>query len=407
MSDPRSYVASLAEDTLGLAQGSLSPEKLPDDLVASVLAAIRGHPQGDTSGPVVERQMLSFLASTKAAAIAEDGFFVRKARWPGAVPFAICLTHDVDNISHSRGHVWKSRSRFGIGDLIKGLLGIGHLYDNVETIASREGAYGFHSSFYYLSSSYPLADVRKASDRVRGSGWDAGLHGDFGTHDSQEKMDAAVARFAKGLGFKPTGLREHFLKFDYAKSWAIMERQAFDYDSSVGNASHLGFRIGMATPFHPPDASWSPMNLLELPLVLMDTTLWGYLKLSEEDGFSDTLRMMTMVREVEGLFTLLWHQEAVRMKGGRIYWRLLGEIMRSGCFAGSGAEISRWWRARAVPLVKKDNTLRLAGSPPKDLVLRLSLAEGRTPQVSGGTVERAGDDYLLRPQGPGFVVEVI
>ncbi len=119
------------------------------------------------------------------------------------------------------------------------------------------------------------------------------------------------------MGFRPSGLREHYLKFDFAKTWGIMEAAGFDYDTTVGTNDRLGFKVGLATPFHPPDGSWSPMSLLELPLVLMDTTLWGYLKRSEEEGLGDAVRMMNAVEEVEGLFTLLWHQEAVRMKGGR------------------------------------------------------------------------------------------
>ncbi len=406
MSDPRSYVALMAEDSLGLAEGSLTPQTLPEDLVATAASAVRGHSATDSGGPFLEKQMLSLRETLKAAAIKEDGFFVHKARWPGAAPFAVCLTHDVDNISRSRGHVWKTRSRFSFPDLLRGLLGIGHIYDNVEMIASREGAYGFHSSFYFLSSNYPLADVRREADRVRSPGWEVGLHGDFGTHDSQEKMDLAISRFQKGMGFRPMGLREHFLKFDFSKSWPIMEKAGFDYDSSVGTTSHLGFRVGLASPFHPPDEAWAQMKILELPLSLMDTTLWGHLKRSEEEGFSEAMKIMKAVEEVEGLFTLLWHQEAVRMKGGRTYWRLLGEIMRSGCFAGSGEEMSRWWRARSVPLLKKGNTVRLGGPPPQDLVLRLTLAEGRTPRVSSGSIEQKGGDFHVKPQDAGFTLEV-
>jgi hypothetical protein len=406
MSDPRSYVASMTEDSLGLVEGSLTPQNLPEDLVASVASAVRGHSPGDSGVPFLEKQMISLNEAMRATAIKDDGYFVRKARWPGAAPFAVCLTHDVDNITRSRGHVWKTRSRFALPDLIKGLLGFGHIYDNVEMIASREGAYGFHSSFYFLSSHYPLADVKRESDRVRAPGWEVGLHGDFGTHDSQEKMDLAISRFWKGMGFRPAGLREHFLKFDFSKSWAIMEKAGFDYDSSVGSTNHLGFRIGLAAPFHPPDESWSPMKILELPLSLMDTTIWGYLKRGEEDGFSDSMKLMKAVEDVEGLFTLLWHQEAVRMKGGRTYWRLLGEVMRSGCFTGSGEEVSRWWRARSVPLLKKGNSIRLGGPPPRDLVLRLSLAEGRTPRVTSGTIEQSGNEYLVKPKDAGFTLEV-
>jgi hypothetical protein len=406
MSDPRAYVASFVEGSLGLPEGSVAPENVPAELLAAILSALRGHAPKDIALPGVEQQMLSLLSTVKVASLAEDGYFVRKARWPDAAPFAVCLTHDVDNISRSRNHIWKTRSRFGFSDLVKGLLGIGSLYDNVDLIASREETYGFHSSFYYLSSHYPLSEVRSESARVRAAGWDVGLHGDMGTHDSQEKMDAAVSTFSKAMGFKPTGLREHFLKFDFTKSWDIMEKAGFDYDSSVGLASHLGFRMGLATPFHPPDNSWSPLNLLELPLVLMDTTLWGYLEREEEDGFVDTMKLMKAVEDVEGLFTLLWHQEAVRMKGGRIYWRLLGEIMRSGCYVGSGAEVSRWWRARSVPLVKKGKLVRLGGQPPENLVLKLTLAGGHTPRVSSGTLFQRGDECLVRPQNASFTLEV-
>ncbi|MDA4113595.1 MAG: hypothetical protein OK474_06090 [Thaumarchaeota archaeon] len=405
--DARTYVASVAEESLGLAAGSLKPETVPDELVSGFSSALRGEATAGAEGPLLERLMLSpVLAAARDAALSEDGYLVRKARWPGAAPFAVCLTHDVDNISRPRSHLWRTRSRFSAPELVAGLLGLVSLYDNVKLLAKGEGSRGFHSSFYYLSSNYPLGAVRPESDRIRASGWDVGLHGDFGTHDSQEKMDEAVTRFSGAMGFRPTGLREHYLRFDFAKSWPIMEAAGFDYDTTVGTNDRLGFKIGMASPFHPPDGAWSPMNLLELPLVLMDTTLWGYLKRSEEEGFSDSLRMMKDVEDVEGLFTLLWHQEAVRMKGGRIYWRLLDEIARRGCFVGSGAEISRWWRSRSTPLVKRGNLIRLDGQPPHGLVLRLNLAEGRTPRVSSGSIERRGDEYLVRPEGPDFALEV-
>ena len=406
MSDTRAYVASMAEESLGLARGSLAPGSVPEELVAAVTSAVKGQAVPEDGAPVLEKKMLSLLAAVRGSSLSEEGFFVRKARWPDGAPFAVCLTHDVDNVSRSRGHLWKTRSRFSLGDLIGGLLGLVSPYDNVDLIASREGSRDFHSSFYYLTTNYQLVQVKPACDRVRGSGSEVGLHGDFGTHDSQAKMDEAVARFSGALGFRPTGLREHYLKFDFARSWEIFERSGFDYDTTVGTNDHLGFRLGLATPFHPPDASWSPMNLLELPLILMDTTLWGYLKRSEEEGFGDALGMMKAVEEVEGLFTLLWHQEAVRMRGGRLYWRLLDEIARRGCFVGSGAEISAWWRARSLPLVKKGNLIRVEGQPPLGLVLRLSLAEGRNPRVSSGSLERDGGDFIVRPQGPDFALEV-
>jgi hypothetical protein len=73
---------------------------------------------------------------------------------------------------------------------------------------------------------------------------------------------------------------------------------------------------------------------------------------------------------------------------------------------GSGAEVSRWWRSRSVPLLKEGRLIRLAGDTPNDLVIVLELAEGGTPKVTSGSLEQKGSVYLVRPQGPGFRLEV-
>jgi hypothetical protein len=406
MSGARSFVSSQVEESLGLVRGQLDRYPLDQDFVDQFSSVVRGVPLVDVQRPVLEQKMASTLSKVREAALREDGFFVRKARWPGAAGFAVCLTHDVDNISRPRDHLWKTRSRFSLADQIGGLLGIVPVYNNVRLISSKEASYGFHSSFYFLSSNYPLADVRRDSDQMRAAGWEVGLHGDFDTHDSAEKMNEALSRFAAGLGFKPTGVREHYLKFDFEKTWPIMEHAAFDYDTTVGTNDRLGFKLGLASPFHPPDASWSPMNLLELPLILMDTTLWGYLKKSEEEGMADAIRFIDTVQGLEGLLTLLWHQEAVRLRGGRIYWKILKEFKSRPCFVASGAEIARWWRVRSVPLVRDGRLIRLEGDPPKDLVLQLDLAEGRVATVRSGSLDGEGNSRSIRPSSRGFELEV-
>ncbi len=73
---------------------------------------------------------------------------------------------------------------------------------------------------------------------------------------------------------------------------------------------------------------------------------------------------------------------------------------------GSGAEISSWWRGRSVPLVKKGKLIRVDGQAPRGLVLRLTTAEGRSPRVSSGSLERNGAEYLVRPQNADFTLEV-
>lgn len=245
------------------------------------------------------------------------------------------------------------------------------------------------SSFYYLSSNYDLSRVSSELKALASDGWDIGLHGDFGTHDSAQAMARAVAKFKEGTGIVPVGLREHYLRFDFQKTWAIAEGEGFRYDATVGNSDALGFRIGLCSPFHPPDGSWAPMKILELPLVLMDTTLWGYLKATEREGEAAFDSLLESVASVNGLFTLLWHAEAARMKGGRIYPRLLEKLAASGCFVGSGREIADWWEARRRAVVKAEGDGVTVSGAPEGLCLRFKAKEPDALSVDGGTVTKA------------------
>jgi hypothetical protein len=408
---PTRYALGMLEGSMGLVAGSLREELVPRDLVADLCSAMRGsHPTDDTT-PSLEVRIKQLLDKVERDSLDSHGYFVRKARWPRAAKFAVCLTHDIDNIERPREHVVRVKDRFSKGDYEKWERGELSLYDNIDMIASKESGCGFHSSFYYMSAEYPLEGLKKVAGKLERRGWDLGLHGDFGTHDSYANMRKATERLRKGLGISPIGVREHYLKFDFARSWNIMDRAGFDYDTTVGNNDRLGFKLGLATPFHPPDGKWRPLRLLELPLSLMDTTLWGYLKKTEEEGLNDVIRFMDMVEGVECLFTLLWHQEAVRMKGGRIYWLILRQLQESGAFVGSGAEVSRWWRAREVPLkVSKDGKkIQLAGPAPEGLVLQLKVEAGskvKLPPSVSRKVKGKTHEHEIVPKGPSFALEL-
>lgn len=402
------YAAGFLEGSLGLASGSLRPEDVPGDLVHELCSVLRGTPPSDSATPSLESRVMEFLAALERSSVERGGFFVRKARWPGAAPLAVCLTHDVDNIERPWEHIEKVKGRFSAVDLQKARKGLMSLYNNIDLIREREAAEGFRSSFYLMSAEYPLEKVRAAARRLHAKGWEVGLHGDFGTHDSAEHMAKAVERLTDGVGVRPRGVREHYLRFDFGKSWRVMEGAGFDYDTTVGTNDRLGFKLGLATPFHPPDEEWRPLRLLELPLSLMDTTLWGYLKKTEGEGLEDVGRSMGAVEGVEGLFTLLWHQEAVRMRGGRVYWKVLRRLgRRKGIFVASGAEVARWWRAREVPLRVSDGGLvNLGARPPKGLTLVVKTRAGTKVKVTSGSVAKRGGRLLVSPSGPSFKMRV-
>lgn len=406
MKDPfLGYCAHFLEDNLGLPASSLKEEDVPSDLAEMVRAAMGGSEGSSAPEPALETRILAFLAELERTSIEKDGYFIRKARWPENASYASCLTHDVDNIEQPLGHLMETRKRFSLSDFILAVLRIRSVYDNLSYVASMETKRGYHSSFYFLSAHYNLSSVSRTARRLFGNGWDIGLHGDFGTHDSPSEMAKARSRFELGTGIKPKGLREHYLRFDYGKTWKIVEDAGFSYDTTVGNREKLGFRLGLCTPFHPPGEGWTSLATLELPLVLMDTTLWGYLKRNESQGMSDFQKLKGEVAAVGGLLTILWHQEAVRMRGGRIYPSLLDELWKDRCFVASGVEIANWWNSRSRPLVRQGNTFEMRKAP-SGLCLLFKAKDQKKLTAEGGSVEMRGNEAVVRVKSDLFRLEV-
>jgi len=401
----RPYVAAFLEDSLGLVNQSLDPASIPADLVDGLAAAVRGSSESAAPGPVLEDAVIRFLAEVEAEALEGSGFFVRKVRWPQNARLAVCITHDVDSVRRPMTHILRRASRFSFPDILLALLGLKSLYNNIDLIADLEAKQGLRSSFYFLSKSYDLHALAPTVQRLISSGWEVGLHGDFGTHDSAEAMEAAVAEFASAFGSRPSGLREHYLRFDYGKTWKIAQSSGFSYDSTVGNRDRLGFRLGLCTPFHPPDSEWRQMKVVELPLVLMDTTLWGYMGRSETEGESDFLSLLDKVRNVNGLMTLLWHQESLKMKGGRIYPRLLGALAGRDYYVATGERMARWWVERGRPLVADGATVKM-DSAPEGMVLTFKVKGEKALAVEGGILSTSAAGQTATAHGGLLRVKV-
>jgi hypothetical protein len=400
MDQKRRYAAAFLTESLGFAVGDVDAGSVPSQLVESIVGAVGGNAGATSELPALEHEIRDYGKELADSLLETRGFVLQKERWPGGARYSCCLTHDVDNLSRPLSHILARRQRFSTADILLAILRLRNLYDNISLVSRSEADRGLRSSFYLLSSNYDLRKKSRQLNRLQNEGWDVGLHGDFGTHDSREKMSEALSRFKVAIGINPIGVREHFLKFDFDQTWAIMDEAGFMYDSSVGNTDRLGFRLGLCTPFHPPDQDWNPRRILELPLSLMDTTLWGYMKANEEEGMKAVGKLKEAVADVNGLLTILWHTEAARMKGGRLYPAVLDSLPKDGCFIASGREIARWWTSRASPLILSERTYRIEDAP-KGLTLRFKAKGGERLVAEGGmTSENQGVTTVSALGGP-------
>jgi hypothetical protein len=94
-----------------------------------------------------------------------------------------------------------------------------------------------------------------------------------------------------------------------------------------------GFRCGTCHPFFPFDAEkGKPLLILEIPLLVMDTSFIHYLKTSPNNAFETMRDLLQQVERHRGVFCLLWHNHTLYKEDypgwGELYQQFL-EICRA------------------------------------------------------------------------------
>jgi hypothetical protein len=313
----------------------------------------------------------------------------RVARWPGGAPFAATLSHDVDDVSlRSLAQAWRllaqARSpgsyafRGGLAAVARALRrgGAPDPYESFERWIAEESGRGFRSTFYFCPPAparrheydalYTLEDTIAFEGRrvtiaalmreLHARGFEVALHGSYLSHVSAEQLASQKRQIESGLGAPVAGIRQHYLRFDRARTWDAQEQAGFTCDATLGYNETPGFRAGIAAPFHP----WSAKRrgahaILELPLTCMDGALFRSLRLDPEQASAAVLDHLAEAESAGGLASLLWHPNAAAEDLFPGWWRCylvaLAQLAARGAWVAPAREVERWWRERSQRLV--------------------------------------------------------
>lgn len=259
--------------------------------------------------------------------------FSRKSPFVKPVFF---LTHDVDRISYYTvrnllfrikqltGLSQADRSKFQllkeIIDIKINLLNVFRKRDpywNFDELSEIEQRLGLHSTWFFLpgdqlnvDSYYQLKDIKIKTliRNLKQKGHETGLHGTVRSHTSEESMRNIVNEFQEAADQTSTGIRQHRLMWDHPLTALIQEKNGILYDSTMGFAAHEGFRNSYCQPFRLFDFTNNRMlETWEIPLNLMDSTLFHYRKLNYNDAYDAALKIAREIFKFNGVFTLLWH----------------------------------------------------------------------------------------------------
>jgi hypothetical protein len=180
-------------------------------------------------------------------------------------------------------------------------------------------------------------------ETIREAGGEIGLHGSYTAADDPERLAAQRSKL-EALAGPLLGHRYHYLRVDPHRNLTGLP---FRYDTTLGFPDAVGFRAGIARPFHPWDFERdAPADIVEIPLAAMDATLAEerYLGLSAKRAAPRLRALLDWAASNGGAFAVLWHPDRFDplTSGGwdRLYWKLLEEIQARGGVYLSAGELS-------------------------------------------------------------------
>jgi peptidoglycan/xylan/chitin deacetylase (PgdA/CDA1 family) len=320
--------------------------------------------------------------------------------YPEAQPFAVCLTHDIDIVYRSffsKGY--QIAQALKDGDLSCAARTIPQLRSkklpwwNFREIATLEESFGVGSSFYFLALedgdlryTYAIEDLEREMCMLHDRGYEIGLHGGCEAYHDLEALKREKRHLERVLNRSVAGYRNHFLKFRVPDTWELLEKAGFQYDTTLGYADCVGFRNGMCHPFRPFNLNTNrELEILEIPLVIMDMTLLSFMKLNMDQAWEHTEHLLNTVERHHGVITILWHNTNMAADEVRFYRKILKYCSARRAWMTSCREMAAWWEKngmQAPPIMRYTMAELSRESPPVQMpqgILSASLS-GRRPE---------------------------
>ncbi|MBR5983143.1 MAG: polysaccharide deacetylase family protein [Bacteroidales bacterium] len=150
--------------------------------------------------------------------------------------------------------------------------------------------------------------TKRCIERVISAGKSVGLHGGLDSYSSADVFASEKNNLQSVTNCEVDSSRQHFLRFDVHKTPQVWQKCGIRHDSTLGFPEHEGFRCGTCHPYRLYDVDNDCVtDVVEHPLIAMDTTLFQYRNLTVDEAFASICHLYERCVAVEGDFVLLWH----------------------------------------------------------------------------------------------------
>jgi hypothetical protein len=201
------------------------------------------------------------------------------------------------------------------------------------------GARGSHRA-----TAYDVSDLSQWTTVLQNQGCELGVHGIDAWH-SAEKGREELTRISVVTKESKIGTRIHWLLCD-ENTPSVLEQAGYTYDSTVGYNDTIGYRAGTSQVFRP----LGTQTLLELPMHIQDGALFYPRKLNLSEGEAEQRceSLISDVRKLGGVLTVLWHDRshAPERFWGNFYARLVLKLRSLDAWFATGTQVVGWFEKR-------------------------------------------------------------
>jgi hypothetical protein len=351
-------------------------------LLSGHLDRIRDTLDTENRGAIAAKPMVDILENILFSSILDACQvlkipLVQKSYWPENRPFAVCLTHDVDELRKTYQYYTRSVLSLIRGD-IRGLkVQVNSLLQKIQgnepywtydEIAAIERTFHAKSTYFILKESgrarlfskktwsvyarnrsFQGPEMQALVRKLKANGDEIGIHGSYFSFENPQLLKEETRELEQVISETIVGTRQHHLNLNVPGTWEHQIQAGLKYDSSLGFKTHglkdeIGFRWGTSFPFFPLSGK-EILPILEIPLIIMDICLDAY-----NDKNQAGLTIAEEVRRYHGVLTLLWHPRSF-ISGEypherEVYINISQYCQDKGAWFARGGDIFKWLSIR-------------------------------------------------------------
>jgi len=167
---------------------------------------------------------------------------------------------------------------------------------------------GFVGPSYDIRDSSVLADIR---DVFNEAGFEVGLHSSYPAALNYELLEEEFDLLKRLSHNTVISNRNHFLNFSLTRTPLMLEKAGIKCDTTFYYNNICGFmRHKTCSPFYFYSHQDNRIvDVIEIPTVIMDSTLFNYLSCTDEDAYEKSIEILDKVRERKGVVCINWHNE--------------------------------------------------------------------------------------------------